>query len=73
MSDASDSLTASEVRRVCGDLPDATVEAILGTGASFSELEAAAAADESEAPMSPAAAAIRQILDEDAGWDDEED
>lgn len=66
-------LTPSEIRRVCGDLPDATVQAILGTGATFADLEAAAAPADDQVAVSDIAASVREILDEDAGWDEGRD
>jgi hypothetical protein len=73
---AHSALTESEVRRLCGDLSDATVKAILRTGGGVADVQAAVFQDQGNgepAPVSDAAAAIRRIIEEDAGWNDEFD
>lgn len=63
-------LDAETVRRLAGDILDATVAAILATGANVKELEAALAwlngqdlaAGESRPPLSGAAAAVYDLL-----------
>ena len=71
-------LSADEVRHVCGDLSDATVEAIIATGATAADLEAAVLWEtrsfevrEEEHGLAGAAAEVREILAEDADWNDE--
>jgi len=71
-------LSADEVRQVCGDLSDATVEAIIATGATAAELEAAVLWESrsfevrsEEHGLAGAAAEVRLILAEDADWNDE--
>jgi hypothetical protein len=71
-------LSAEEVRQVCGDLSDATVEAILATGATAADLEAAVFWEtrsfevrSEEHGVAGAAAEVREILAEDADWNDE--
>lgn len=71
-------LSADEVRQACGDLSDATVEAIIATGATTGDLEAAVlwetrsfeTRDETQGLSSPAAE-VREILEQNAAWDDE--
>jgi len=71
-------LSADEVRHVCGDLADATVEAIIATGATAADLEAAVLWEsrsfevrEEAHGLAGAAAEVRDILAEDADWNDE--
>ena len=73
-------LSADEVRRTCGDLPDATVEAILATGATAADLDAAVAWEtrsfelrSEDHGLVGAAAAVREILAEDADWNEDAD
>ena len=71
-------LSADEVRQVCGDLSDATIEAIIATGATAAALEAAVLWEtrsfevrEEAHGLAGAAAEVREILDKDADWNDE--
>ena len=81
MSDAErPGLDAAEIRRVAGDILDWQVQAILASGASFEELEEAAAyvagADDvmgqERKPLSGRVAQIYDILTRDEDWGDEE-
>ncbi len=76
---AAQTLTAEDVRHILGDLTDVTVDAILGTGATVADLEAARCSDSAEDDtfdvprLSPPASAVRQILAEDSGWPEDDD
>lgn len=67
---ASGTLDASTVRRLCGDVSDQTISAVLGTGASLAELEAAVAwlqgqseiMGEEPNPLEGAAAQVYDLL-----------
>lgn len=68
-------LSADEVRRECGELSDATVEAIIATGATGADVAAALAWEQrsfevrtGEDGLSGPAAEVRRILDQDAAW-----
>jgi hypothetical protein len=72
-------LTASEVRRLVGDVPDARVQAILATGATLEELEEAAAwasgesdvLGELERPLTGTIAQLYDILTIDEAYESE--
>ncbi len=72
-------LDAEAVRRLCGDITDATISAILAVGASIADLEAAIAwaAGESDVmgearrPLAGASAAIYELLAADDEFDEE--
>jgi 3-deoxy-D-manno-octulosonate 8-phosphate phosphatase KdsC-like HAD superfamily phosphatase len=71
-------LSADEVRRICGDLSDATVEAIMATGATAADVDAAVAWEtrsfelrSEEHGLAGAAAEVRDILAEDEDWNEE--
>jgi hypothetical protein len=73
-------LSIDEVHRACGDLSDATAEAIIATGASAADLDAAldwedrsSELGETEGGLSSAAAQVRQILDEDTALNQDPD
>ena len=69
-----------DIRRLCGNLADHQVQAILSTGASFDDIEAAVAWAQGEddvmgrerRPLRGAALAVYDVLSPEAeGWDDE--
>jgi hypothetical protein len=70
---------AATVRRLCGDISDQTVTAVLATGASLSDLEAAVAWLEGESeimgeqpdPLAGAAAQIYDLLLAEEGFGEE--
>ena len=72
-------LSHAEITRICGDLLDGQVQAILATGASLEELEEAVAyasgeddiMGEERKPLAGRVAQIYDILTRDEAWDDE--
>ena len=71
---------AGDVRRLCGNIADHQLEAILETGAGFDDIEAAVAWAQGEddvmgktrRPLAGPARAVYDILAPEAeGWDDE--
>lgn len=65
-------LTADEVRRLCGEISDAAVSEILALGATTADIERAMA-DESDGdgmvrPVSGPAGAVARILADERGW-----
>lgn len=73
-------LSHEDVRHLCGDIVDWKVSAILATGASLDDIEAAVAWDageddimgEERRPLSGAAAAVYDILIADEEYGDED-
>jgi hypothetical protein len=72
--------TPDDIRRTCGDISDAALEAIAATGATEADLEAALAWEarqferrtEGEGALTGPAAAVRDILfEEEPDWNDE--
>jgi hypothetical protein len=65
--------TPEEVRRICGEISDAAVAAIVGLGASVADLEAAVVGDEERmvAPASEVVVTIQEVLAQERGWEDE--
>lgn len=75
MTDAAESLTPEEIRRICGEVSDATVAAIIALDATVADLETAAVGDEDRLVQSdtPVIAAIREMLADERDWDDTDD
>jgi hypothetical protein len=75
-----DTLTAAEVRHLCGEVPDWKVAAIVATGASVGEIETAIAwaageddvMGEARRPLAGTAGAVYDILTADEEYGDED-
>lgn len=66
-------LTLEDIRRLCGDISDAAAAAIIASGASIADLERALVADAEDmtSPEAGAVGAVRSILSDGTGWEEE--